>query len=125
MQVDPAQLEKAYTLIEKGPQTFAAAVFFLISVTLLGLLVKSYQARVTEADLRVKQAEAHKQEVKELLNAERERAVKQEVVAAGFLKMVELGALSVRTGKPRKPPVDPLSPEAPTVSTLKPGNVDG
>lgn len=113
MQVDPAQIERLVPLIEKGPQTFVAAAFFSISVFLLGLLLQSYKTRVA-------QERAHKQELKQIFTEERVRAVKQELVAAGFLEFVRMGALVVRQGNPRKlrRVVDDLSPEAPTVATV-------
>ncbi|MET0403049.1 MAG: hypothetical protein ABW123_11630 [Cystobacter sp.] len=117
MQVDPAHLEKTFTLIERGPVTFVAAFFALSTISLLALLLRVLTQQKTE--------------VKELLNAERERAIKQELVAAGFLRMVRMGALVVRKGNPKNLQLDDeetlsaLEPEAPTVSTLKPGGTDG
>lgn len=129
MQVDVAQLERLTPLVESKPIAAALALFILTTISLLGLLVRSYQKRVTQAD-------EHKDEIKALLNAERERQVKQETVNSGLLKFFDLGAITVRAGKPKRvrlhtgrvvvgwfidEPVDPLAPEAPTVNTLKPG----
>ena len=126
-QISPAQLERTYTLIEKGPQTFVAAFFALTTATLLTMLLKEVRGRVH-------QERAHKEEVKTLLNAERERAVKQETVNHGLLEFVRLGAITVRAGNPKRLRLpggrvlvgyfiddDPLAPEAPTVSSLKAG----
>lgn len=130
--MDPAQIERLAPLVENKPVAVTAVVFLLTSISLLALLTRSYQKRVTQSD-------AHKDEIKSILNAERERAVKQENVNHGLLEMIRLGAVAVRAGKPKRLKLpngrmlvgyflddggdadDALSPEAPTVSTLKPG----
>lgn len=89
--LDTDKLERTYTLIEKGPQTFVAALFALLFVCILGLFVRALTS--------------HKNEIKEMLNAERERAIKQELVAYGFLELVKIGRIVVKPGKRNGEPI--------------------
>jgi hypothetical protein len=111
VQVDLNQVGQQYTLIERGPVTYVAAFFAVCTFALLLALVRVVTS--------------HKDEVKQLLNDERERAIRLELVAAGLLKLVEqLGGIVAVRGK-RRQPADPLAADAPTVSLRKAGGDDG
>lgn len=98
-QLDPVLVEKHMVLLEKGPILYYAVVVTLLWFATTWALQRSQQQRVD-------QETAHKAEVKDLLNAERERSLLeakrtfgQEHVAAGFLRFVEMGALVVKAGR--------------------------
>lgn len=116
---DIAQLERTYTLIERGPQTFVAALFALVAVFLLTMLVREHRHAL-------KREREHTDEIKAIFTAERdrsvverERAVKLELVVAEFTDKMEKGLLSVKPATKRvRQTADPAAPDAPTIVTV-------
>lgn len=100
---------------------YAAAVF-------LGLWLFAQRGWNKARDRLETAKDEHKAEIKALLEAERGRSVEQakrefaiEHVAAGLLKLVEMGALVVRPGRVPKQQRDPMAADSPTLSLKLPG----
>jgi hypothetical protein len=116
--LDLAQMERTALLIEKGPQSFIAAAFFLTSVFLLLLIIRGHRQAL-------KREREHTNEIRAILDAERirdegelKRAVKLELVVAAFTEKMAQGMLTVKPGRKVRQTADPAAPDAPTVTTV-------
>lgn len=96
MDADPlTQVERAQTLIEKGPVTAVAAFFALAFFAVLYLILRTKDKhQMDQGRLQVAQAqeiarltEKHGDEMRDLYAQERERAIAHEVTMTNFLEM--------------------------------------
>jgi hypothetical protein len=103
-QIDPAHVEKAYALIERGPVTFVAAFFvvaFAVMLTLYVLKTKEMAAREREYAAQMEKFWADDRAQAE---AERKRSVRLEMVASRLVEVADLVRYGRGRGRPRTDP---------------------